>query len=162
MKRTISILVGNEFGALAWIAGLFSGRGYNIESLTVALTLDPTLSRMTINTTGSDQVIEQIIQQLNKLINVVKVKDVTGEDTIKLSLVMVKINPGRRNNEKVRHLIKPYDARVVMADDKCTVLRVVIDDDEIPGLVAALTPYGIMEFVSTGCVSIQKGRKVIK
>lgn len=162
MKHTISILVENEFGALARIAGLFSGRGYNIESLTVAPTLDPSLSRMTINTIGSEQVVEQIIKQLNKLINVVKVKDVKAEESINFNLVMIKINLSKRNKEKVSRLVRPYDAKIVMADDKCTILRVVITDDKLSELVELLTPYGIMEFVSTGTVAIQKGKKVIK
>lgn len=162
MKHTISILVENEFGALARIAGLFSGRGYNIESLTVAPTLDPTLSRMTINTIGSDQVVEQIIKQLNKLINVVKVKDVTAEDAIISNLVMVKINLSNRNKEKVTKLVKPYDAKIIMADEKCTIVRVVISDEKMDELIDVLKPYGIMEFVSTGTMAIQKGKKVIK
>ena len=162
MKHTISILVENEFGALARIAGLFSGRGYNIESLTVAPTLDPGLSRMTINTIGNDQVVEQIIKQLYKLINVVKVKDVTAEESIKYNLVMIKVNLSSRNKDKVVKLVKPYDAKIVMADDKCTILRVVIADEKLNELVEVFQPYGVMEFVSTGVVAMQKGKKVIK
>jgi len=162
MKHTISILVENEFGALARIAGLFSGRGYNIDSLTVAPTLDATLSRMTINTIGRDEDVEQIIKQLNKLINVVKVKDVTVEDPISCNLAMIKINLGKRNKEKIKHLTKGYDAKIIMSDDKCSILRIVSEDKALNTLVEVLKPYGIMEFVSTGAVAIQKGKTVIK
>ena len=162
MKHTIAILVENEFGALARIAGLFSGRGYNIESLTVAPTLDATLSRMTINTVGSDHVVEQVIKQLNKLVNVVKVKDVSGDEPISCNLALIKINLNKRNQKKIKALIRPFDARVIMADDKCSVLRVVADDKELSQLTARLTPYGIMEYISTGSVAMQRGKKVIK
>lgn len=162
MKHTISILVENEFGALARISGLFSGRGYNIESLTVAPTLDDAISRMTINTVGDEQVVEQIIKQLNKLVNVVKVKDVTSEDPISRNLAMIKVNLNSRNKEKVKRMIRPYDARVILADDKCTIVQAVLSDEDLDKLTQELQPYGIMEYVCTGSVAIQKGKKVIK
>lgn len=162
MKHTISILVENEFGALARIAGLFSGRGYNIESLTVAPTLDSTLSRMTINTIGNDRVVEQIIKQLNKLTNIVKVKDVTSEDPINRNLALIKVNLNKRNVEKIKKIIKFFDAKIIMTDDKCSVIQVVAEDERLNEINEKLKPYGIMEFVSTGSVAIQKGKKVIK
>src|SRR4030067_391854 len=92
MRHTISVLVENEFGVLSRVAGLFSGRGFNIESLTVAETLDPTVSRMTIVTSGNDQIIKQILKQLNKLISVIKVIDLTDTDTVDRELVLIKVN----------------------------------------------------------------------
>ncbi|MDH4008661.1 MAG: acetolactate synthase small subunit, partial [Desulfuromonadales bacterium] len=92
MRHTISVLVENEFGVLTRIAGLFSGRGFNIESLSVAPTLDPTLSRMTIVTSGDDQIIEQVNKQLNKLIDTIKVIDFTGEDFIEREMALIKVN----------------------------------------------------------------------
>lgn len=162
MKHTISILVENEFGALARIAGLFSGRGYNIDSLTVAPTLDPTLSRMTINTIGTDHAVEQIIKQLNKLINVVKVKNVTGEDLIHCTLALIKVNLSKRNGDKLKKLLKGYDSKIVMADEKCSVIQVVADDEAVSKLVEMLQPYGVMEYVATGTVALQRGKAVIK
>lgn len=161
MKHTISILVENEFGALARIAGLFSGRGYNIESLTVAPTLTPTISRMTIVTIGNDSVIEQIIKQLNKLVNIIKVSDVTSEDHINKVLALIKINLSKKNREKVRNTIKDFDAEIAYMDDKCSIIQVVDEDERVKELVSILTPYGIMEYISTGNIALQKGKKVI-
>ena len=162
MKHTISILVENEFGALARIAALFSGRGYNIESLVVAPTLDDTISRMTINTLGNDRVVEQIIKQLNKLVNVVKVKDVTREDRLTRNLALIKINLNSRNREKIKKILKPFDAKVISSDYKCSVIQLVGDDEDLQKTVEVLKPYGIMEYVSTGSVAMQQGKKVIK
>lgn len=162
MKHTISILVENEFGALARIAGLFSGRGYNIDALTVAPTLDPSLSRMTINTIGTEHDVEQIIKQLNKLINVVKVKNVTGEDLIHRTFALIKVNLSKRNGEKLKRLIKGHEVKVVFADDKCSVIHVVAEEESLMNLVDTLKPYGVMEYVSTGTVAMQKGKAVIK
>src|SRR5574341_1515818 len=103
MRHTISVMVENRFGVLARVAGLFSGRGYNIESLTVAETLDPTVSRMTIVTSGNDQVIEQITKQLNKLVDVIKVSDLTGSEHVEREMVLVKVSAeGERRAEVLR------------------------------------------------------------
>lgn len=162
MNHTISILVENEFGVLTRVAGLFSGRGYNIESLSVAPTLDPTLSRMTIVTSGSTQIIEQIIKQLNKLINVLKVQDVTSENPIERVLAFIKINLGKRNHTKIRDLVRDFDAKVVDSDDHCSIVQIVADQTAVNSLVEKLKPHGVMEFVSTGNIAIQKGKKVIR
>ena len=160
MKHTISILVENEFGALARIAGLFSGRGFNIESLSVAPSLDHHISRMTITTVDVD--VEQVIKQLNKLISVIKVQDVTGEDTLTRTLSMIKVNLSRRNHKKLQSLMQGYDARVVDSDDRCSVVQVVEDDERLKAVLESLKPYGIIEFVSTGALAVQRGKKVIK
>lgn len=161
-KHTISVLVENEFGVLTRVAGLFSGRGYNIESLSVAPTLDPAVSRMTIVTTGSDQVLEQVIKQLNKLINVIKVQDMTGEETVNRVFAMIKVNLTKRNEDKLKRMVRTYDGKVIYGDEKCSIVQVVTEEASLLKLVAALTPYGIMEYVATGNIAIQKGRKVIK
>lgn len=162
MKHTISILVENEFGALARIAGLFSSRGYNIESLVVAPTLDESISRMTINTRGDDRTVEQILKQLNKLVNVVKVKDVTREEPLIRNLALIKVNLNARNREKLKKILKPYSAQIISADDKCSVIQVVADDAALQAVVDVLKPYGVMEYVCTGSVAMQEGKKVIK
>lgn len=162
MKHTISILVENEFGALTRIAGLFSGRGYNIESLVVAPTLDESISRMTINTTGDDRAVEQIIKQLNKLVHVVKVKDVTLDEPLIRNLALFKVNLNARNKDKLKRLLKPFDAKVISADDKCSVVQFVGNDESLSKAIEALKPHGVMEYVSTGSVAMQQGKKVIK
>lgn len=162
IKHTISILVENEFGALARIAGLFSGRGYNIETLSVAPTLDETLSRMTIVTTGSPQVIEQIIKQLNKLINVIKVQDITAENPINRILSLIKVNLGKKNQTKLKKILLPYGGEIIYQEEFTSVIQVVEEEDRIHELLEALKPYGIIEFVSTGNIAIQKGKKSFK
>lgn len=159
-KHTISILIENEFGALARVSGLFSGRGYNIESLTVAPTIDKKISRMTINAIGTDHVIEQIIKQLNKLVNIVKVKNITKEDPVALNMALIKINLSKRNKEKIRQVMKEHDFRVMSADEKSSLLRVVAEDEELLEILEKLKPYGVMEYVSTGTVAIQTLKKM--
>lgn len=155
-------MVENEFGALARIAGLFSGRGYNIESLTVAPTLDDRLSRMTINAIGNERVIEQIIKQLNRLISVVKVKDITAEDPIHRCFALIKINLGKRNRDKINTMIRPYGGVILEMDDKFSIIQVASEEEKLLQLVNELSPYGIMEFASSGTLAIQKGKRVFK
>ena len=162
MKHTITVLVENEFGVLSRVAALFTSRGYNIESLSVAPTLESDISRMTIITEGNDQVIEQIIKQLNKLISVIKVQDVTSENPINRVLALVKVNLGLRNTTKLRNLIRPVGGYIVHSDERCSVVQLVSEDHEITQMIETLKPYGIMEYVSTGNLAIQKGKKVIK
>lgn len=161
-KHTISVLLENEFGALSRVAGLFTMRGYNIESLSVAPTLDESISRMTIITKGDDQIIEQIIKQLNKLVNVIKVQDVTAENPINRILALIKINLGKRNFPKIKSIIQPYDGRIIDSDDRCSIIQIVTENDKLLELLEILKPYGIMELASTGNLAIQKGRKMIK
>lgn len=160
-KHTISVLVENEFGVLTRVAGLFSGRGYNIESLSVAPTLDATLSRMTIVTSGSPGVVEQIIKQLNKLVNVIKVQNVTAENPLNRVLAFIKVNLGKKNQLKLKGILKPYHAAIPYIDERCAIAQVVAEEAAIRELIETLKPYGIMEFVSTGNIAIQKGKKVI-
>lgn len=159
MKHTISVLVENEFGALARIAGLFSSRGFNIESLSVAPTLDPEISRMTIVTAGSAAVIEQIVKHLNKLVNIIKVTKVTGEDLIHKALALVKINLSRKNKEKILSLIKNFDARVLHTDAICSVIQICEDEENLKKLLNLFKPYGIMEYTSTGSITLPKGKR---
>jgi acetolactate synthase small subunit len=113
MRHTISVLVENEFGVLSRVSGLFSGRGFNIESLCVAETMEPQVSRMTIVTTGNDQIVEQILKQLNKLIPVLKVIDFTGVDTVDRELVLVKVNAEGDGKQEVLRLVDIFRARIV-------------------------------------------------
>lgn len=160
-KYTISVLVENEFGVLARVAGLFAGRGYNIESLSVAPTLDATLSRMTIVTSGSPNVVEQIIKQLNKLINVIKVQNVTAENPLNRVLAFIKINLNDRHQAKLKGLLRGFAAKIAHADERCSIVEAVAEEDDLTALVDKLKPYGIMEYVATGNIAIQKGKKVI-
>lgn len=162
MQHTISVLVENEFGVLARVAGLFSGRGYNIQSLSVAETLDPHVSRMTLVTSGSDSVIEQITKQLNKLVNVIKVKDVTSEDPIDRILAMIKVNLSQKTRPEIFKAVKLCGGEILDADPKCCIVEVRGNDEKVKAAIHLLKPYGILEFVQTGNIAIQRGKQVIQ
>jgi acetolactate synthase-1/3 small subunit len=158
-KHTISVLVENEFGVLARVAGLFSSKGYNIDSLSVSETIDPTLSRMTIVTHGSDQIVEQIIKQLNKLVNVITVEDLTRERHVTREMCLVKVKPEAKAD--VLKAAEKLGARILENNGGAVVLEVSGDEDDLQGAFAALKPFGIMEVVRTGMIAIQRGEHVL-
>ncbi len=157
MRHTISVLVENEFGVLSRVAGLFSGRGFNIESLTVAETLDPTASRMTIVTTGNDQIVEQILKQLNKLVSVIKVVNLTGVDTVDRELVLIKVNAEPETKPEVLRLVDIFRAKIVDVAPRCYTIEMTGDEEKINALLQLLKPIGIREIVRTGRVAIARG-----
>jgi acetolactate synthase-1/3 small subunit len=157
MRHTISVLVENEFGVLSRVAGLFSGRGFNIESLTVAETMDPTVSRMTIVTSGNDQIIEQILKQLNKLISVIKVIDLTDTDTVDRELVLIKVNAEPETKPEVLRLVDIFRAKIVDVAPRCYTIEMTGDEEKIGALLQLLKPIGIREIVRTGRVAIARG-----
>jgi acetolactate synthase-1/3 small subunit len=156
-KHIISVLVENEFGVLTRVAALFSGRGYNIQSLTVAETIDSKVSRMTLTTNASTEVLEQIIKQLNKLINVIKVEDVTGDDTINLILGLIKVKLTPKQRFEVIKTAEVINAKVIDADDKSCIIEMRGNESEIKSHIALFKPYGILEFTQTGIISIERG-----
>ncbi len=157
MRHTISVLVENEFGVLSRVAGLFSGRGFNIESLSVAETLDPTVSRMTIVTSGNEQIIEQILKQLNKLVSVIKVVDLTGTPTVDRELVLVKVNAEAETKPEVLRLVDIFRAKIVDVAPRCYTIEMTGDEEKIGALLQLLKPIGIREVVRTGRIAIGRG-----
>ena len=157
MRHTISVMVENEFGVLSRVSGLFSGRGFNIESLSVAETLDPSVSRMTIVTSGNDQIVEQILKQLNKLISVIKVVDLTDADTVDRELVLIKVNAESETKAEVLRLVDIFRAQVVDVAPRCYTIEMTGDEEKVNALVQLLKPIGIREIVRTGLVSIARG-----
>jgi acetolactate synthase-1/3 small subunit len=157
MRHTISVLVENEFGVLSRVSGLFSGRGFNIESLTVAETLDPTVSRMTIVTSGNDQIVEQILKQLNKLVAVIKVVNLTGVETVDRELVLIKVNAEAETRAEVLRLVDIFRAKIVDVAPRCYTIEMTGDEEKINALVQLLKPIGIREVVRTGRVAIARG-----
>jgi acetolactate synthase-1/3 small subunit len=153
-KHTISVLVENKFGVLSRVAGLFSGRGYNIESLCVAPTMEPTASLMTIVTTGDDRVIEQVTKQLNKLIDVIKVSDVTERDYIDREMMLVRVSAEREKRDEILRIATIFKARVVDVGVKAITLEVTGTDDKIDAVLRILRPLGIRELVRTGKVAM--------
>ncbi|MDO3379410.1 acetolactate synthase small subunit [Geoalkalibacter halelectricus] len=159
MKHTISVLVENEFGVLARVAGLFSGRGFNIESLSVAPTLDPTISRMTIVTSGDDQILEQITKQLNKLIDTIKVIDFTGGDFVEREMALVKVSAEEGTRAEVLRIVDIFRAKVVDVSAKSYTVEVTGAPGKINAIVELLRPLGIKEIVRSGPVVIGRGPK---
>jgi len=162
MLHTISVLVDNEFGVLSRIAGLFSGRGFNIESLCVAETLDPKVSRMTIVTRGDDQIIEQITKQLNKLINVIKVSDLTAEEHIERELAMIKVNINEKNRAEVLSIVDIFRAKVVDVSPITYTIEMTGDNEKVNAMVELLKPFGIKEIAKTGKIAIARSPKTGK
>ncbi|MBI5875931.1 MAG: acetolactate synthase small subunit [Deltaproteobacteria bacterium] len=159
MRHTISILVDNEFGVLSKVAGLFSGRGFNIESLCVAETLDPQVSRMTIVTTGDDQVVEQITKQLNKLINVIKVSDLTAEEHIERELALIKVNANADDRAEILSTIDIFRGKVVDVSPTTYTIEMTGDAEKVNAITELLRPFGIKEIVRTGKVAMARSQK---
>jgi acetolactate synthase-1/3 small subunit len=159
MRHTISVLVENEFGVLTRIAGLFSGRGFNIESLSVAPTLDPTLSRMTIVTSGDDQIIEQVNKQLNKLIDTIKVIDFTGEDFIEREMALIKVNAEESTRAEILRICDIFRGKIVDVTPKCYTVEVTGSPVKVNAILDLLRPMGIKELVRSGPVVLGRGPK---
>ncbi|MDI6755256.1 MAG: acetolactate synthase small subunit [Thermodesulfobacteriota bacterium] len=159
MRHVISVLVDNEPGVLSRISGLFSGRGFNIESLNVAETLDPSASRMTLVTRGNDQIIEQIIKQLNKLVNVIKVLDLTGSDYVEREMALIKVTAEATSRAEVLRMVDIFRGRVVDVSPKSYTLEITGDEKKIQAVINLLAPIGIMEIVRTGKVAITRVKK---
>ncbi|HEY3488624.1 MAG TPA: acetolactate synthase small subunit [Candidatus Deferrimicrobiaceae bacterium] len=157
MRHTISVLVENEFGVLSRVAGLFSGRGFNIESLSVAETADPTISRMTIVTVGNDQIIEQILKQLNKLIPVIKVVDFSGTDTVDREMIMVKVNAENETRTEVLRLVDIFRGKIVDVAPRSYTIEMTGDEAKVDAFLALLRPVGIKDIVRTGKIAIARG-----
>jgi len=156
MEHVISVLVENRSGVLARIAGLFSGRGYNIDSLAVAPTQDPGISRMTIVCRGDDRVIEQINKQLNKLIDVVKVQDLTTDEHIERELVLIKVSTTPQTRSEVIQMVNVFRARIIDVDRKTLTVEIVGDTGKTQALIDLLRTYGVRELVRTGRVAITR------
>jgi len=155
MKRTISLLVENKFGVLARISGLFSARGYNIASLAVSETLDPTISYMTIVVEAQDEkILEQIKKQLNKLIDVITVTDFTKKEHIDREMVLVKIAYSAKDKQKIESLLRKYVGKIIYSKNDAAIIEAVGDQAQIKGLLEALDKFGIKELVRTGRVAV--------
>lgn len=158
----MSLLLENESGALSRVAGLFSARGYNIESLTVAPTNDPTLARMTLVTSGSDEIIEQITKQLNKLVDVVKMLDLTEFNHIEREMMMVKVNAEGPDREEIKRLADIFRARIIDVNDRAYVIELTGTGEKLDAFVAALGARPIEEVVRSGTMAIARGEPALK
>ena len=162
MRHIISILLENEPGALSRVVGLFSSRGYNIETLTVAPTEDKSLSRLTIVTTGSDDVIEQITKHLNRLIDVVKVVDLTESAYIERELMLIKVRAVGKEREEIKRMADIFRGRVIDVTDKSYTIELTGDGTKLDAFIDALDRAAILETVRTGASGIARGERVLK
>jgi acetolactate synthase-1/3 small subunit len=153
------VLVVNEFGVLSRISGLFSGRGFNIESLSVAETMDPKFSRMTIVTSGDEKIMEQVTKQLNKLINTVKVIDFTDEVHIERELALIKVSATVEHRAEILRIVDIFRAKVLDVSPRAYTVEVTGDEGKIEAIIELFKPLGIKEVVRTGHVAMARTPK---
>jgi|UniRef100_A0A7C3SI42 acetolactate synthase-1/3 small subunit len=159
MRHTISVWVDNLPGVLSRVTGLFSGRGFNIESLCVAETMDPEVSRITLVTSGDEQIIEQIIKQLRKLINVIKVVDLTPLEHVEREMALVRVKAEDRSRAEVLRIADIFRCRVVDVSPTSYTLEVTGNHEKIQAVLSLLKTHGIQEVVRTGTLAIQRSKK---
>ncbi|MBE7527081.1 MAG: acetolactate synthase small subunit [Nitrosomonas sp.] len=163
MRHIISLLMENEAGALSRVAGLFSARGYNIESLSVAPTEDPTLSRMTLVTNGPDEVVEQITKQLNKLIEVVKLLDLSSEGYVERELMLVKVRAvGGQDREEIKRLVDIFRGNIIDVTDKIYTVELTGTRSKLDGFLQAMDRNLILEIARTGVSGLSRGERILK
>ncbi len=162
MRHIISILMENESGALSRVANLFSARGYNIETLCVAPTEDPSLSRMTLVTTGTDEIIEQIVKQLNKLIDVVKLSDLTEGSHIERELMLVKVRASGEQRAEMLRLTEIFRGHVIDVTDSTYTIELTGPGDKLDGFLAAAGRDNLLEVARTGVTGIARGVKALR
>ena len=162
MRHIISMLLENEPGALSRVAGLFTARGYNIESLSVAPTEDETVSRMTLVTSGSDEIIEQITKQLNKLIDVVKLQDITGDAHVEREVMLVKVRVAGSAREDVKRIADIFRGRILDVTQSTYIIEVTGDGAKLDAFINALDRSSIIEVVRSGSLAIGRGEKGLR
>jgi acetolactate synthase-1/3 small subunit len=160
-RHTFAVLVENKFGVLGRITGLFSARGFNIESLSVAETEDPTVSRITLVTAGDAKILEQVHKQLNRLIDVIKVTDLSEEPHVDRELVLIKVYAEADMRAEVLRIADIFRAKIVDVTPKTYVLEVTGDEGKIRAVIGLLKPMGVQEVVRTGKIAIARGQRVL-
>ena len=159
--HVISVLVENRVGVLARVAGLFTGRGFNIESLAVAETEEPTLSRMTIVTSGDARIIEQVTKQLNKLVDVIKVVDLSREHFVERELILVKVRAEPEQRAEILRITDIFRGNIIDVSPKSYVIEVTGDGEKIRAFLDLIKPIGVLEIVRTGPVALSRGSKAL-
>jgi acetolactate synthase-1/3 small subunit len=162
MKHTLAILVENKPGVLTRVAGLFSRRGFNIESLAVGVTENPDTSRITIVVSGDDNILEQVEKQLNKLIDVIRVSDIPPEDSVSRELALIKVGVDSTTRAEVMQIVDIFRAKIVDVGIKSLVVEVTGDESKINAIEQLLRQFGIKEMVRTGRIAMNRGAKVVQ
>lgn len=156
MRHTISVLVENKFGVLTRVAGLFSGRGYNIDTLNVAPTHDPNTSRMTIVTRGDDATIDQIIKQLDKLVNVIEVRDFRDDEFVDRELVLIKVSVDSKTRAEIMQITDIFRAKIVDVQPKSLTIEVTGDESKIQKFIDLMNTFGIIDITRTGRIALPR------
>ena len=159
MKHTLAVLVENNPGVLAKVSNLFSRRGYNIESLVVSQTEDKTISRMTIVVECDEKVIEQVTKQLHKLVDVIKVNDLTNDDIVSRQLLLVRVAADRENRGEIIQLMDIFRARIIDIGRRSLIIEATGDESKIDAIIKSLQPFGIQEIVKTGISAMVRSPK---
>ena len=158
-KHTLAVLVDNRPGVLSHVAGLFARRGYNIESLVVGETEDQGVSRMTLVVAGDERVIEQVTKQLNKQVEVIKIQDITNEETVDRQMLLIKVSADQAARQEILQLMEIFRCRIVDIGRRSLIIEATGDEGKIEAIVQSLRPFGIKELVRTGKVSMVRGVK---
>lgn len=161
-RHVLSVLVENQSGVLSRVSGLFSRRGYNIDSLSVGVTEDPSVSRMTIVVRGDDYILEQIKKQLNKLIDVIKVIELDPKQSVFRELMLIKVNARENSRASIIEIVDIFRASVVDVSSETLTVEMTGDEDKIEAFINLMKPYGIREIVRTGLTALERGSKEIK
>ncbi|MCX6676018.1 MAG: acetolactate synthase small subunit [Methanothrix sp.] len=162
MKHTIAVIVENKPAVLTRIAGLFSRRSFNIDSLSVGATDNPEYSRMTITVHGDEDVLEQVIKQLSKLINVIRVSEIEPGEAVERELAMIKVNADKDSRSEILQIVNIFRAKIVDVSARSMIIEVTGDEEKIEAIVTLLRQFGIKEMARTGKVSMVRGMRVIK
>jgi len=156
MQHTVAVLVENHFGVLTRVAGLFSARGFNIDSLAVGETQDPEVSRITVVANGDDRVVEQIMKQLNKLVDVIRVEDLTAKEMISRELVLIKIGANAANRNDIMHVVTTFRAKIVDVSPDSLTIEVTGSEGKIDAMLELLRPFNLREVVRTGQIAMAR------
>lgn len=159
MKHTIAVIVENKSGVLTRIAGLFSRRAFNIDSLSVGATDNPDYSRMTLTVKGGEEVLEQVIKQLSKLINVIRVSELNPAESVERELAIIKVNADRENRSEIMQVVDVFRAKIIDVSARSVIIEITGDEEKINAIVQLLRQYGIKEMARTGKVSMVRGLK---
>jgi acetolactate synthase-1/3 small subunit len=160
-SHVLSVLVENHSGVLSKVSGLFSRRGYNIDSLSVGTTEDPTISRITIVVYGDNAIIEQIIKQLNKLVDVIKVLILSHDDAVYREIALIKVKANSKVRSSIIEIVNIFRANIIDVNEESMIVEITGDDQKLSALVELLRPFGIIELIRTGLTALQRGTKTI-
>jgi acetolactate synthase-1/3 small subunit len=162
MKHTIAVIVENKSGVLTRIAGLFSRRSFNIDSLSVGATDNPEYSRMTITVHGDRDVLEQVIKQLSKLINVIRVSELEASESVERELAVIKVSADKESRSEIMQIVNIFRAKIIDVSHRSMIIEVTGDEEKVDAIVQLLRQFGIKEIARTGKVSMVRGARVVK